>query len=239
MNNKKRFAYDLPTRLFHFLFGSFFLTAFFIAKNIDDDSLLFPLHMLIGLTLLLVVLCRIYWGFAGSRYARFSSFLLNPKTLFQYSRAALLSKTPRHLAHNPATSWVAILMMLLAVGLAISGTLMTSGFKADVEDFHEWMANGFIILVIMHVLGIAWHTFRHKEVIGLSMITGNKISDALESEEAPITNSHPWMALVFAVLVGLYAGYLYKSYDPLTGKLHVFGQTLQLGEDQTKEQSDE
>jgi cytochrome b len=44
-------VYDLPTRLFHWLFAGSFVAAFSIAELIDDDSIWFSLHMLAGLCL--------------------------------------------------------------------------------------------------------------------------------------------------------------------------------------------
>lgn len=69
-------VYDLPTRIFHWLFAATFVGAFFIAKVIDDDSPSYVFHMLLGLVLVLTVALRVVWGVVGSRYARFSSLSL-------------------------------------------------------------------------------------------------------------------------------------------------------------------
>lgn len=45
---KKKAVYDLPTRLFHWLFALLFLIAFIIAKTIDDESSLFPITCWLG-----------------------------------------------------------------------------------------------------------------------------------------------------------------------------------------------
>ena len=64
-------VYDFPTRLFHVLFGGLFITAFTIA-NVAEESPAFPYHMLAGALLAALVILRVIWGIAGTRYARFS-----------------------------------------------------------------------------------------------------------------------------------------------------------------------
>ena len=98
MNKTK--VYDAPTRLFHWLFAGLFLGAFAIAKLTDDESAFFSQHMLLGMLLTALTLLRILWGVVGSRYARFTSFPLNPKRLIEYFRDILTSKRNRHLAQD-------------------------------------------------------------------------------------------------------------------------------------------
>jgi cytochrome b len=93
-------VYDLPTRAFHLLFAVLFVTSFFIGKFIDDDSALYAYHMLSGLTMVFMVILRIVWGIIGSKYAKFSSFKLNPKDLAWYFQSILSGKSKRELGHN-------------------------------------------------------------------------------------------------------------------------------------------
>lgn len=59
--------WDLPTRLFHWLFAGGFRAAVFIAIVIGEDGALFPYHAIIGLTIALMVILRLAWGVAGTR----------------------------------------------------------------------------------------------------------------------------------------------------------------------------
>lgn len=233
-NDRTTLVYDLPTRLFHWTFASLFLGAFFIAKVFDDDSAAYPYHMMLGMTMAFVVVLRIVWGIFGSRYAKFSSFALHPSRLISYMKS-IFSGDERHLGHNPASSWAAIVMMLLALGSATTGFLMSQSHdnKETFEDVHELFANGFIVVVIAHVAGIILHTLRHKEMIGLSMLHGrkNKIG-----QEDGIKQSHPLVALVFLLLLGGFVFNLYHNYDVNTKSLNFFGKTMQLGEAEDKEE---
>ncbi|MBL7544166.1 MAG: cytochrome b/b6 domain-containing protein [Bdellovibrionaceae bacterium] len=220
-------VYDLPTRLFHWLFAGLFLLSFIIAKTVDVDSLVYSYHMLSGLVLGSVVVWRIVWGLIGSRHARFSGFNLNPFVLKDYFLEILSGSKKRWSGHNPASSWAAIVMLLLASGLAITGYLMSTGDKEAVEDIHEFMANAFIIVVILHVTGVILHTLRHQDTIVLSMIDGKKeISDSSDS----ISTTHRFAALVLLALVVSLGLFLFKNFDTQTRALKVSGLTLQLGQ---------
>jgi cytochrome b len=226
---QRQLVYDLPTRLFHWLFAVLFLTAFVIAKTVDDDSVWFNYHSLAGLTLGFLVLLRIIWGIFGTQHAKFSGFALNPMDLLGYFKGILSGEKKRWAGHNPASSWAAITMMALAIGLAITGYLMTSGpNKETFEDIHEIFANTFIIVVILHIAGIILHTVRHKEMIGLSMIDGKK-SDI--SEKDAIESSRSAFGVLLIGLVVAFGIYLFKNYDEPNKTLHFFGTTLHLSGD--------
>lgn len=223
----KQLIYDLPTRLFHWLFAALFLTAFIITKTVDNESPTFAYHMLAGLTLSFIVIMRLIWGAVGTKHAKLADFALNPTDLVNYFKGILAGKKTRWSGHNPASSWAAIIMMLLALALGITGFLMTTGRKESLEDIHELLANTFIIVVILHVAGIVIHTIRHKEMIGLSMVTGQKENFSANEEISSAKNS---VGILFLVLVAAFVIYLRKNYNPQTQTLTFFGNTLQLGE---------
>lgn len=231
---KRQLVYDLPTRLFHWLFAGLFLTAFIIAKTIDDDSSWFSFHSLAGLTLGFLVILRIVWGIFGTQHARFSNFALNPKDLLAYFKGILSGEKKRWAGHNPASSWAAITMMLLALGLAVTGYLMTSGpNKETFEDVHELFANGFIIVVVLHVAGIVLHTIRYQEMIGTSMIDGKKIDIAADQT---IPSSRTGFGILLIGLIVAFGIHLFKNFDTQKQSLDFFGTTLQLGESETNEE---
>lgn len=225
MNKTK--VYDLPTRLFHWLFAGLFLGAFAIAKLVDDESALFSQHMLLGLLLTFLSVLRIAWGFLGSRHARFTSFPLHPKRLFTYFRDILSSRAGQYLAHNPASAWAALVMLGLALGLGATGYLMATGQKEVFEDAHELLANAFVFVAVAHVAGVALHQLRHRDGIAFSMLHGKK-SDP-EGTATPAA-SHRFAALALAGLMGVFAFHVYRNYDASRATTSVFGVTLQLGE---------
>jgi cytochrome b len=225
MRNQK--VYDLPVRVFHWVFAGLFATAFIVAKTVDDESYVFSYHMMAGMLLTSTVVMRIVWGFWGTRHSRFAAFALNPKDLFSYFKGILSGDKRKWAGHNPASSWAALAMFALVLALGTTGYLMASGGEETFEDVHEVFAVAFLVIAAGHVAGVALHTFRHRDAIGMSMIDGAK-SEVPQSET--ITNSRPAIAMVFAILVAAFAAYLANSFDPATRTLHVFGTSLQLGE---------
>lgn len=227
---KKTSVYDWPTRLFHWLFAFLFLVAFIIAETVDDDSSLFSYHMLAGLTIVFLIILRIVWGFIGSTYARFSSFKLKPAELFQYVKDAIMAKTKRYLGHNPASSHAALIMFISAIGLAVTGVLMTSDLETDFyEEIHEILANVFLVAVIAHLVGIVFHHLKHRDVLWSSMMDGKK--KALR-HKVGITNMKPVAGILFIIVTSLWFGYLGAQYDRNTQTLDLFGTELTLGEEE-------
>lgn len=227
--------YDLPTRLFHWLFAGLFLTSFVIGKTVDDESLVFSYHMLSGILLGSLVLWRILWGVWGSQHARFTGFNLHPIQLKEYLVGIIWGSKKRWSGHNPASSWAAITMFSLALGLTLTGYLMSTGYKESLEDIHELLANSFILIVILHILGILLHSFRHQDSIALSMMDGKK---ACEKSEASLPSAH---YLAAAILIGLFISlslYLFNNFDSQQRTLNLMGQSLQLGENEIDNESD-
>jgi cytochrome b len=228
---RKTLIYDLPTRLFHWLFSGLFLISFVIAKISDDESLIFSYHMLSGLLLGALVAWRVIWGIVGSEYARFSGFNLNPLELKDYFLGMITGSKKRWPGHNPASSWAAITMFALAFGLAVTGYLMSTGNKESFEDIHELMANTFIVVVVLHVAGVILHSIRHKDAISLSMIDGHKETSV---QNFGIESSRYFATIVLIAFLISSGLYLFKNFDSNNRTLAIFGQTLQLGENENE-----
>lgn len=231
----KTLIYDLPTRLFHWIFAALFVSAFAIAKLVDDESVIFSYHMILGLTMAVAVGFRIIWGLLGSKHARFINFNLNPISLFEYFHDLFTGKTKLYPGHNPASSWAALVMMFLALGLAFSGIQMTKGNGNELfEEVHEVFGNLFLFTVIGHVLGVIIHTVRHKEMIGLSMMTGAKTTAAAVDG---IQSSHILVGIVFLGIIGGFSSTAYKNFDPNSRTLNLMGNSLHLAKEEDHEHS--
>lgn len=229
---KKQLVYDLPTRIFHWLFAGLFIAAFLIAKTIDDDSPVFSYHMLAGLMLGFLVILRLVWGLFGSKYAKFSSFALHPGELLSYFKGIVSGDKKKWPGHNPASSWAALAMMGFALGLGITGYLMASGQKESFEDLHELLANGFLVVVLLHIAGVLLHALRHRDGIALSMIHGQKNQ---VTPEAGISSTGTGVALLLIVLLSAFSMYLAKNFNSQTRILNFFGTSLELGESEENE----
>lgn len=214
--------YDLPTRIFHWLFLALFVAALLIAKTTDREAPAFSFHMMAGLALGFLLGLRIIWGLVGTTHARFSDFKLRPRDLGSYLRGGLKAWT----GHNPASSWSSVLMMALAAGLALTGWLQATGNRGEaLADLHALMANSFLFLALAHLLGVAFHTFRRTERLALSMIDGRKAQGSPAEDIASSKRSYGFALLaIFAV----FAAYLVRQYDREERTLRLLGQNLDL-----------
>jgi cytochrome b len=218
--------WDVPTRVLHWLLTGTLIAALSIALMVDDDSSVFQLHMLFGLIAAFVVVLRLVWGIVGSRYARFGSFLFGPRALFGYLHAAFRGTGERHVGHNPGSAYAIYAMLLLTIGLGATGLLMPSG--EAFEEAHEIMAYLMISVIVLHILGLVWHTIRQRENIALSMIDGRKAGEPSQA----IRSSHLLVGVVFLALAAGWAFAVFSGHDAQAGQLRlpVLGQTIRLGE---------
>lgn len=229
MNTKTRFlVWDLPVRLFHWLLVAGLFGAVVIVYGFGDHSPQFPYHALFGLTIVLMVVLRIIWGIAGTRYAKFSSFLYGPGKVIGYLKDVFTNGSTSYTGHNPGSSWAIFVMLICILMLGITGFRMGQGFE-EVKKFHEFFATLLLVTVGAHILGIIIHTIRKKENITASMIHGKKEVEEKDS----IPSAKPIIAILF-VLITLAWGYgVFSNYNAATGiaKLPVIGTSLQIGEE--------
>jgi len=227
--------WDLPTRLFHWLLSAGFIAAAIISLAMGEHSPLFPYHAIIGLTLAIMVVLRIIWGILGTRYARFGSFLFGPGALVEYTRGVLVGGGKRHIGHNPGSAIAIFAMFGLLLALTATGFMMGQGAEAA-KEIHEVLAWITVGVVVVHVLGVATHTIRHRENITASMIHGMKHADASDA----IRSARPLVALLLLAIAGGWAFGLMRNYNPTTQSttLPLLGTVLQLGEREGGEGND-
>jgi cytochrome b len=223
----KVLIWDLPTRLFHWSMTIGFFACFGIAQFAGEHSPWFPYHMILGIALGIVVALRVGWGFVGSRHARFGSFLYRPSELIAYIRGALAAKSPRYAGHNPGSAYATFAILILVAVVVATGLLMSTGSEAA-EEVHVPAAFALAAAVAVHVVGVLWHTWRHRENLTLTMITGWKEAAAGDA----IHSNRPLVALLFLVVIAVMTGSLFRNYDRATGrtKLPIAGTAIQLGE---------
>lgn len=231
---KRILVWDAPVRLFHALLVTGFVAAFALAEFTDDEGPLFVVHMVLGLLVGLMTVLRILWGFMGSRYARFVAFEFRPRALLDYARGLFGAVTPQtSMGHNPATSYAVLFMLAAALGLAATGFIMASGGGDAFEEVHELLAFGLLAIAVVHVLGVLWHSLRHRDGIVLAMIDGKKLG----AQEAAISSSRPVAALTGLGVTALAATWLLAGYDANLGRVTLPGAGLSIGgESEAQEQ---
>lgn len=225
---KKIMIWDVPIRVFHWAFACCCIGALAIATLADDESALFSLHILLGIAACFFLVLRLVLGVIGCRHNRFKAMLFSPGETLRYMIGTVTGKAPRYIVHNPGTSAAALGMFLLVPLLFWSGHASADGGGG--KHIHEFLANALLALIAAHLAGMAIHTFRHRENIALSMLTGLKRGAAEEG----LRSSHPVIGGVLLLVSILWMVSLFAGYDAAkrTIKLPLFGYTIQTGENE-------
>lgn len=226
-------VWDLPMRLFHWTFAGSLTVALAIGFLVDDDSSLFQFHMLFALVAAFALVVRVVLGVVGSRHNRFSAMPLKPTEGIAYLAGVFTGKARRYIGHNPGCAAAAIVMFSLVPLLIASG----AGWLGEAgKDLHEGLAIALLVTVGSHLAGIIWHTFRHKEAIALSMVTGRKAGPEGEG----LTNSRPGWALAILAVSIVWGWSLFASHDPRaeTVRIPIIGTVINLGEDEGSHSGD-
>ncbi len=227
MNPSRALVWDLPVRLFHWLFAAGFAAAAIIALGLDEDSPVFPYHAIIGLVLMFLVVLRVIWAFIGTRYARFGSLAFSPRSLVTYLVGALTGRARSYVGANPGSAYAALAMALIVAALTATGILLGMG-NEGVKEVHEVLAYLMLAVVVSHLLGIALHSVRHRENIAASMVHGFRFADA----SAAIRSARPLAGAVMVLLTLGWIAMLLARYDPATqtARIPVLDTALQFGE---------
>lgn len=134
-------------------------------------------HERIGYVALAAAAIRIAWGFVGTAHARFGDFVPGPARLGAYARALLAGGEPRHLGHNPLGGVWIVLMLALVVATGASGWALSGNGDHEaeaLEEIHEALAGGLLAAAAVHVAGVVYESFRHRENLVRAMFTGRK-----------------------------------------------------------------
>lgn len=198
-------VWDVPTRVFHWLqvlsFTAAYLTAF--------SERLRNYHVAFGYILLGLLVFRILWGFAGTRYARFASFLFHPGEILVYMRAIIKRKPQHYLGHNPAGSISVWLLLGLGMFICISGVMALQDDASDrVVDLHGMATNIMLGMIALHLAGVVISSIMHRENLAGSMFTGfkrlpEKISVSAQ-EERGIRHSYKWLGILMIIAVVIF-----------------------------------
>jgi len=176
--------WDVPTRLFHWLLAASFAVAW--ATSGSDRWL--SLHSFAGYVMLGLIAFRVPWGLLGGPYARFRSFAYGAAEVADYLRRLRAGTAGRYLGHNPAGSVAIYLMLALGLAACVSGVFTQGGEEQQLvaagmlgipagtvaRRAHELLAWSMLLLVAVHLTGIAVDGWLTKENLPLSMLTGFK-----------------------------------------------------------------
>ncbi|MFZ3219112.1 MAG: cytochrome b/b6 domain-containing protein [Rhodoferax sp.] len=164
-------VWDAPVRVFHWLMVLSFAGAYLSAES-ERWRLL---HVTLGYTMAGLVAFRIVWGLLGTRYARFSTFVRGPRAVARYVRAMLQGQPEHHTGHNPAGALAILALLGLTVVIVASGWTTYNDLAGEwVAEAHEVAANLMLLVVGVHIAGVAVASWLHRENLVRAMVTGRK-----------------------------------------------------------------
>lgn len=184
--------WDLPTRLFHWLFAA----ACVIAWLSGDEPRYTDLHLFSGYLAVGLVGFRLVWGVAGGRYARFSRFVRGPAAVFAHLRQLFAPERSHQPGHNPAGAVAIVVMLVLVFTLGVTGLVVLGGEEGAgplaglftvaegvaLHGWHEWLAWALLTVVLLHLGGVALESVLQRRNLPRSMVTGNAPADRSEAE---------------------------------------------------------
>ena len=164
-------VWDAPVRVFHWL-----MVVCFAGGYLTSESETWRLvHVTLGYTMAGLVAFRMVWGFVGTRYARFSSFVRGPRAVAAYLRSLLTRRPQHHTGHNPAGAVAIVAMLALTATIAATGWATYDEVAGEwVAELHEVVANGMLLLVGFHIAAVVVSGWLHHENLARAMLTGRK-----------------------------------------------------------------
>jgi cytochrome b len=193
-------VWDVPTRVFHWLLVISFTVIFLTAESERHRDV----HVSLGYILLGLIAFRLVWGFVGTHYARFSSFLFSPARIAAYTSSLIRGKPEHYAGHNPAGSVAVFALLGLGIVSGVSGVLSFQEIGGDaVENIHDLVSYSMLGVVALHVLGVVASSAIHRENLVRSMITGYKQVQGGSSVPG-ISRAYSWLGVIMLAAVAAF-----------------------------------
>lgn len=193
-------VWDAPTRIGHWLMAG----SFALAYATGDSEAWRDVHVVSGYVFAALIVFRLVWGIIGTRYARFVSFVKSPAAAARYVMTVLTAKRQHWIGHNPAGGYAILALLVLGLLTVVSGILEYAEVGGELfEEIHEAFANASLLVVGVHVLGVAVSSLAHRENLPAAMLSGYKQgrpSEAISSAHwlaAGLMLAWVWLAVVW------------------------------------------
>ncbi len=108
-------VWDIFVRVSHWALAAGFFVAYF-----TEDNLLL-LHVWAGYLVGVLVVLRLLWGVVGSKHARFTDFVCEPRRAAGYLLDLFRFRAPRYLGHSPAGGAMAVVLWIGLLVVVWSG----------------------------------------------------------------------------------------------------------------------
>ncbi|MBI3478955.1 MAG: cytochrome b/b6 domain-containing protein [Nitrosomonadales bacterium] len=229
--NQRVLVWDVPTRVFHWLFALSFAACWYVSES----DLWLSFHTFFGYLMLGLIAFRLVWGFMGGHYTRFSEFLYSPLAGLRYLRQALSGSGARYIGHNPAGSQAVYLLLALGLVVGLTGMFAQGGEEQHgavagwlavstgiiFKEAHGYLAIVMLLVVIGHLAGVAMESWLHKENLPRSMVTGFK--EAAQGSAVSKPHYGVGVALLAAAIAFGIWWFFYAWHEPVAKHLGYGG----------------
>jgi cytochrome b len=164
-------VWDPLVRIFHWSLVAAVATAWLSGG--EDEAL----HNATGYVVVGLVALRLIWGLVGSRHARFIDFLYHPSTILDFIRDSLVLRAKRYVGHNPAGGIMVVALLLCLAAVTTTGIMMTTDAYWGIEWVriaHGVSIDLLLLLIAIHLIGVAVASLEHRENLVKAMVTGRK-----------------------------------------------------------------
>lgn len=187
--------WDAPSRVFHWLQAVSFVGAYLTSESERNRDI----HVAFGYIMLGLIVFRLLWGFLGTRYARFSSFVFKPGEIIAYLLSLFKGKPKHYLGHNPAGSVSVWLLLSIGLIICVTGVMALQDNASEaVINMHGAATKVMLAVILLHIIGVLVSSVLHRENLVHSMITGYKSAEIDDG----IRHSYNWLGvLMLAVAV--------------------------------------
>jgi cytochrome b len=177
----RRRVWSPAVRTLHLLLAGSVLGAFFTHEGGGRW------HEWLGYVALAAAVARLALGFWPAHgqgrwgpHHRFDDCVRSPRHTWRYAQAVLARREPHHLGHNPLGAWMVVALLACTAAAGFSGWLYTTDRFWGVEwveTLHAVLGKAFVPLVVLHWLGVAHASWRHRENLVAAMVHGHKPGD--------------------------------------------------------------
>ncbi len=178
-------VWDPLVRIFHWSLVTLIILSWYSADVAEDWM---EYHMWSGYAVLTLLLLRVGWGFFGTTYARFGSFLHSPRVIIA-ELSSLHRRSGRHFVGHTPLGGINIVLLLLCLlvqvgtGLFANDDIFTEGplYRWVGKDTSDWLTaihyynfNVLLTLIGLHIAAVFYHLIRRRENLIAPMFTGRK-----------------------------------------------------------------
>lgn len=203
-------VWDTPVRLTHW---SFVLLVAFLWWSAESGHM--DWHQYAGYCMWVLVLTRLIWGVIGGGHQRFRHFPLGLGRLKAYWQGR-----ESFVGHNPMGAWSTILMLGLLLIQATTGLMSrddilfegplaywAGAYSGLMTDLHELNWHLLQIIVGIHLLAIAYHQWRGRDLLQV-MWRGRSLTRASHLAASP------WVGWLAVLLISATALTLIVTHAP-------------------------